>query len=160
MAREAHKAGRYDSRGHLQFRPEDRMRENAWLGALLYPAALVVYGWTAEYGVNVAAPLVANFFFGIGSMLIFAMATTMLTEFMPKKASNGVALNNFVRNILGCVGTAVTAPLLRTIGNGWLFTGLAVIGVVSGSLSIWAMKRFGDRWRERMDRRLASVMGD
>lgn len=50
MAREADRAGRRDARGKLQFRPEDRMRENAWLGAMLYPAALIVYGWTSEYG--------------------------------------------------------------------------------------------------------------
>ena len=73
MAREARKAGRYDEKGRLQYRPEDRMKENAWLGAFMFPAALVMYGWTAEYGVNVAAPLVANFFFGVGSMLVFAM---------------------------------------------------------------------------------------
>jgi MFS family permease len=73
MHREARKAGRYDARGKLKFIPEDRMQENAWLGALLYPAGLVMYGWTARYGVNAAAPMIANFFFGVGSMLIFAL---------------------------------------------------------------------------------------
>jgi hypothetical protein len=73
MHREARKAGRFDERGRLKFIPEDRMKENAWLGALLYPAGLIMYGWTARYGVNTAAPMIANFFFGIGSMLIFAL---------------------------------------------------------------------------------------
>ena len=82
-------------------------------------------------------------------MLIFAMATTMLTEFMPKKASSGVAVNNFVRNIFSCVGGVVAQPLLDAIGNGWLFTGLGVIAAAS-SIVIWAMRRFGPRWRETM----------
>lgn len=73
MAREARKAGRYDEKGRLQYRPEDRMKENAWLGAFMFPAALVAYGWTSQFGINVAAPLVFNFFFGVGSMLVFAM---------------------------------------------------------------------------------------
>lgn len=47
MKREAKKAGRYDQDGNLVFRPEDRMKENAWLAAFLYPAALLWYGWTA-----------------------------------------------------------------------------------------------------------------
>ena len=64
MAREARKAGRYDEKGKLKYRPEDRMKENAWLGAFMFPAALVMYGWTVEFGVNLAAPLVSNFFFG------------------------------------------------------------------------------------------------
>lgn len=48
MAREARKAKRYDEHGNLKYIPEDRMRENAWIAAFMYPAALVWYGWTAE----------------------------------------------------------------------------------------------------------------
>lgn len=57
MQREAKKAGRYDEHGKLIYRPEDRMRENAWLGALLYPAALIWYGWTAGKGIFWVAPV-------------------------------------------------------------------------------------------------------
>lgn len=57
MAREARKAGRYDENGKLVYRPEDRMRENAWIAAFLYPAALVWFGWTAEKGVHWAVPV-------------------------------------------------------------------------------------------------------
>lgn len=140
MAREAKRAGRYDEKGKLLYRPEDRMRENAWIAAFLYPAALIWYGWTAEKGIFWLVPLIANFFFGIGSMLIFAMATTMLTEFMPKKASSGVAVNNFIRNIFSCVGAVVAQPLISAIGNGWLFTGVGVIAM-SSSAVIWAMRK-------------------
>lgn len=65
MHREATKAGRYDERGRLIFIPEDRMKENAYLGSILYPASLLAYGWFAEKQVNVAAPMVFNFFFGM-----------------------------------------------------------------------------------------------
>ncbi|KNG85097.1 MFS multidrug resistance transporter [Aspergillus nomiae NRRL 13137] len=150
MQREAKKAQRYDENGNLIYHPEDRMRENAWLGALLYPAALIWYGWTADRGVFWLAPMIANFFFGIGSMLIFSMATTMLTEFMPKKASSGVALNNFMRNIFSCVGSLVTAPIIDAIGNGWLFTILGIVAFLSSSV-LFAMKVFGPRWRKSMD---------
>lgn len=70
------------------------MRENAWLGAILFPGALIIYGWTVQHGTIWIVPMIANFFFGIGSMVIFGIATTMLTEFMPKKSSSGVAVNN------------------------------------------------------------------
>ncbi|KAJ5638083.1 Major facilitator superfamily domaingeneral substrate transporter [Penicillium lividum] len=149
MYREAKRANRYDENGRLIFHPEDRMRENAWLGAFLYPAALIWYGWTVDKGVFWLVPIIANFFFGIGSMLIFSMVTTMLTEFMPKKSSNGVALNNFVRNIFSCVGSLITAPLINIIGNGWLFTILGVLGFASAS-TIPFMKAYGPRWRQKM----------
>jgi len=149
MAREARKAGRYGEDGKLLYRPEDRMRENAWMAAILYPLALIWYGWTAQHGIFWVVPLIANFFFGVGSMLVFATTTTMLTEFMPRKASNGVALNNFVRNIFSCVGALVAEPLIRAIGNGWLFTGVGVIGLGSCGV-VWAMRRYGPKWRGRM----------
>ncbi|KAJ5476583.1 Major facilitator superfamily domaingeneral substrate transporter [Penicillium sp. IBT 31633x] len=150
MYREAKKVNRYDEKGRLILRPEDRMRENAWLGALLYPAGLIWYGWAAEKGVFWLVPMIANFFFGVGSMLIFSMVTTMLTEFMPKKSSEGVALNNFMRNIFSCVGSLVTAPIISGIGNGWLFT---IIGLVSfaSSAVIFLMRVNGPKWRKSME---------
>ena len=57
MQREAKKANRYDEKGRPIYRPEDRMRENAWLGAFLYPAALVWYGWSADKGVFWLVPV-------------------------------------------------------------------------------------------------------
>ena len=57
MAREARKADRKDENGDLIYRPEDRMRENAWFAAFLYPAALIWYGWTAEKGVFYVVPV-------------------------------------------------------------------------------------------------------
>jgi predicted MFS family arabinose efflux permease len=80
----------------------------------------------------------------------------MLTEFMPRKASTGIAVNNFVRNIFSCVGGVVAAPLLDAIGNGWLCTILGLVALISGIVVIWAMKRFSDRWREDMDRKMGN----
>lgn len=57
MQREAKKANRYDERGRPIYRPEDRMRENAWLGAFLYPAALIWYGWSVDKGVFWLVPV-------------------------------------------------------------------------------------------------------
>ncbi|KAJ5203245.1 hypothetical protein N7449_005324 [Penicillium cf. viridicatum] len=150
MQREARKANRYDEKGRLVLRPEDRMRENAWLGAFMYPAALIWYGWAAEKGVFWLVPMIANFFFGMGSMLIFSMVTTMLTEFMPKKSSEGVALNNFMRNIFSCVGSVVTAPIIGGIGNGWLFTILGLVSFASSSV-IFLMRVNGPKWRKTLD---------
>jgi membrane protein YqaA with SNARE-associated domain len=87
-------------------------------------------------------------------MIVFAMATTMLTEFMPKRASTGIAVNNFVRNIFSCVGGIVAHPIIRAIGNGWMCTILGLVALVSGCVVIWSMKKFGPKWREEMDRKM------
>lgn len=89
-----------------------------------------------------------------GSMIIFGVATTMLTEFMPKKSSSGVALNNFIRNIFACVGGIVSAPLIDAIGNGWLFTAVGLISGITGLGIILSMRRWGEKWRREMDSKL------
>lgn len=181
MNREARKAGRYDDRGKLILRPMDRMKENAWIAAVLWPAALIAYGWTVRYGEHWIIPMIANcespclflllprtdthahentytdhadspaVFFGIGSMLIFALVNTMLTEFMPKRAASGIALNNFVRNIFSFTGAVVAEPILSAIGNGWLMTILGIWSLVTGCAALYAMKIWGDRWRVTME---------
>lgn len=154
MAREARRAGRYDADGHLVLLPEDRMRENAWLAAVVYPVALVCFGWTTGFGVHVAAPLTANFFFGFASMLVFGAATTMLTEFMPSRSSAGVAINNLVRNIFSCVGTIVAQPLLNVMGVGWLCTMVGILSLAVGLVSVWSLGRYSSKWRAEMDKKL------
>lgn len=126
------------------------MRENAYLAAIIYPGALLWYGWSVEYHLHWSIAAVANFFFGLGSMVVFSMSTTMLTEFMPKKSSSGVAVNNLIRNQFSCIGGVIASPLIDAIGNGWLFTILALICWLSMAV-IWAMRQFGPNWRAKMD---------
>lgn len=154
MVRAAERAGRYDVNGKLVYLPEDRMAENIWISATLYPAALIWYGWCTQYGVHWIAACVANFFFGFGSMLVFSAATTMLTEFMPRKSSSGVALNNFVRNIFSCTGGIIAQPLINVMGNGWLMTMIGLIAWVSGNICIWLLRRNAEKWRTVMDKAL------
>ncbi|KAK3325596.1 major facilitator superfamily domain-containing protein [Apodospora peruviana] len=156
MAREARRAERYDpTSGKLVYLPEDRMKENMWLAATLYPGALIWYGWTAQHGVHWVVLVVATFFFGCGSMLVFGAVTTMLTEFMPHRSSSGVAVNNFVRNIFSCVGAVVAEPLITALGNGWLCTMVGLFAWVTGNAAIWLLKRNGPRWRAAMDQALS-----
>jgi multidrug resistance protein len=156
MAREARKAGRYDENGKLVYLPEDRMRENMWLGACLYPLALILYGWTIDKGLYWIIPCIGTFLFGLGSMIVFGTVTTMLTEFMPKKSSSGVAVNNFVRNIFSSVGAVVAQPLINALGNGWIFTIVGLFAFITGNLAILALRRWAPEWRKKMDKELSS----
>ncbi|KAI1456591.1 MFS general substrate transporter [Annulohypoxylon moriforme] len=156
MHREAKKAQRYDADGKLKYLPEDRMKENIWLAASLYPAGMIWYGWTADKGIHWIVPSIANFFFGIGSMLVFGAVTTMLTEFTPGHSSSGVAINNFVRNILSCTGAIVTQPLINALSIGWTCTMVGLFAWVVGNVAILALKTQGPRWRVNMDKKLNS----
>ena len=154
MKREAKRAGRYDADGKPIYLPEDRMQENIWLAASLYPAAMIWYGWVVQYGVHWIVSCIANFFFGIGSMLVFSAVGTMLTEFTPKKSSTGVAVNNFMRQILATIATVVVQPLINAIGTGWMCTMIALFCWITGNLAIFALKKKGPEWRVKMDKKL------
>lgn len=155
MKREAKKANRYDDEGKLIYLPEDRMGENLWLAASLYPASLIWYGWAVQYGLPWYVSQIATFFFGIGAMLVFGCVTTVLTEFMPHSSSSGVAVNNLVRNIFSCVGGTVAQPLIDAMGNGWLCTMVGLIAWITCNLAILALKKKGPKWRVTMDRELS-----
>ncbi|RDA88303.1 hypothetical protein CP532_6578 [Ophiocordyceps camponoti-leonardi (nom. inval.)] len=151
MVRRARKASRYDEKGRLVYLPEDRMGENMWLATVVYPLGILLFGWSVNYGVHWIVPSIGGFFFGMGSMIVFATSTTMLTEFVQKRTSAGVAINNFARNILSCVGTVVAAPWLDAVGPGWVFTAVALFCLGAGLVGMWLLARYARRWRRRMD---------
>lgn len=154
MIREATKANRHDENGKLKFFPEDRMRENIWLALTLYPASLIWYGWTSEKGIQWAVPGIASIFFGLGMMLVMGTVQTALTEFTPKRSSSGVAMANFVRNVLACTGAVVTQPMIDGIGNGWMCTLIGLLAFVTGISAIASLRIWGPQWRVLMNRKL------
>ena len=80
------------------------------------------------------------------------VATTALTEYVPKKSSAGVAVNNFVRNIFSCVGAIIAQPMINAIGNGWVFTILGGATLVLGYIIIWVLKKKSPEWRKALDK--------
>ncbi|KAF6233261.1 hypothetical protein HO173_008551 [Letharia columbiana] len=157
MAREARKAGRYRDEsegGGLIYRPEDRVRGNAWLGVGVFASLLVWYGWVVQQGVVWWVPMIAGFLFGASSMILFGLVTTMVTELLPNKPASGVALNSMGRNLFACVGFAIAQPLIDVMGNGWLFTAAGIVMLVTGMLAVEGLRRYGAGWREGMSGRI------
>jgi MFS family permease len=141
--------------GRSKPRPQDSLGLNAWLGALVYPAAVLVAGWTSWAHPRVpAVPLVANFFFAMGNMMMQNITTVTLTEFVPGRAAAGVALANLVRNTLGAAASVAAQPLLDAIGVGWLSTIVALLCGASAAC-IWLLQRNAVRWADEMKEKMA-----
>ncbi|KAL7782423.1 multidrug transporter of the major facilitator superfamily [Trichoderma ceciliae] len=153
MVREAKKAERYNRDGTLCYLPEDRMRENIWVAATLYPVSMILFGWTLERGIFWFIPAFASCLFGLGTMLVFGAVTTMLTEFMPKQPSASIAINNFSRGIFACIGTVFTQPLAKVLGFGWMCTITALIAWAVGIVSICILRYHIKVWREKITNR-------
>jgi multidrug resistance protein len=137
-------------RKHGHVVPEARLSENVFLAAVLFPCALLIFGWAGHAKTFWLVPLIGTFIFGVASMLIFGNIMTYLVDALPGRGSSGVALNNLFRMVLAAVATFVAEPLQNAIGYGWLYTILA-IGSVLAFGSILAIKKWGAHWRESFD---------
>ncbi|KAF7167695.1 hypothetical protein CNMCM5623_000942 [Aspergillus felis] len=149
MKRTAREEGRFDDDGNLILHPVDRLGENCLLAGILFPGALLWWGWTADKHVFWLVPLIGNFFYGFAGMILTNVTMTMLTEFTPKRATMGVAVNNLMRNSLSCVSAVIAQPLFDALGTGWSFTAACLFCLLSGiPLILLRIKR--DEWSARM----------
>lgn len=78
---------------------------------------------------------------------------------MPGRGAEGVAVNNFVRNIFSCVGAIVAEPIISALGDGYTFTIFGLASLVLGLLSVLLLKIFSTRWRKTMDAELNPPRG-
>ena len=92
-------------------------------------------------------------FIGTGGILVFDMVTTMFTEIVPQRSALLIALNSLGRISFYCLGAAVAQPLISSVSNRWLSTGLTVIAAAS-SLVIVVSRKFGQRWKENLQMKL------
>ncbi|KAJ5505193.1 Major facilitator superfamily domain general substrate transporter [Penicillium fimorum] len=155
MARTARKESRYDDKGELILHPVDRLGENCLFAGILFPGALLWWGWAADKHKFWLVPLLGNFFYGVGGMILSNVTMTMLTEFTPKNSTIGVAVNNLMRNSLSCVSAIIAQPLFDAIGTGWSFTAVCLFCLLSGiPLILLRIKR--DEWSRQMKAKLGS----
>lgn len=123
-----------------QLEAEGRFGINSWVGAIMYPLGILMYGWTIDTGLFVVVPEIGTFFFGLGMMIAFSTTTTYLIDAVPGRSSSAVAMNNLIRNILAAVGAIIGEPMIEVLGNGVLFSILAGVGLASSAF-IWAIIR-------------------
>jgi MFS family permease len=153
MKREATKAGRVGEDGKPRYLPEDRMKENMWVGAILYPACFIWFGWALAKGLHWALAAVSLVLLGIFGMILYGAIATALTEFTPKQTSSGLALNNFVRNILSFIAAVVTQPLIDAIGVGWTTTMVSLFALATILPAIALLQFRSAKWRVTMDKK-------
>jgi MFS family permease len=117
---------------------EGRFGINTWVGAIMYPLGILMYGWTIDKGLFIFIPEIGTFLFGLGMMLTFATTTTYLIDAVPGRSSSAVAMNNLIRNVFAAVGAIIGKPLIEVMGNGVLFSILAGVCLASSAF-IWAI---------------------
>jgi hypothetical protein len=91
-------------------------------------------------------------------MMVFGQCSTMLTEFLPMRPSNGVAAQNLVRALSAAVASVIARPLLDVLKAGPLMTILAGITFFSSIAIILSMWKFSPKWRMRHEKLEADIV--
>lgn len=117
--------------------------------AALQCGSLLMFGWTIDCHVHIAAPIVSTFITGWTAITTQTAITTYLVDVFHaghQAAAAGASIN-LARCLLAAGGTTFIMPLINRIGTGLAFTVCAGLQVValSGLAVQW---RYGAAWRD------------
>ncbi|OCF32262.1 hypothetical protein I316_06177 [Kwoniella heveanensis BCC8398] len=123
-----------------------------WFWSPLQWGALLLFGWTLDKQVHIAAPIIASFILAWSAMSTQAVISTFLVDIFPKSAASATAALNLARCLMGAGATAQIEPLYSAVGVGWAFT--LWTGAMALSLGLVAVQmRWGAGWRRKRERR-------
>ncbi|KAI5458221.1 major facilitator superfamily domain-containing protein [Mariannaea sp. PMI_226] len=120
------------------------------IGAILLPAGLFIYGWTAEYKVHWIAPIIGTAVIGVGNLIIFMSLQMYLVDTFTIYAASALAANAVVRSLAGAVLPLAGIPMYDKLGMGW---GNSLLGFIALALlpAPWLFLKHGEHLRKRFE---------
>lgn len=127
--------------------PIERARVEIGLPCLLLGVLTVIgYGWIIECNLSIAGPIVMLFLMGYGLIAGFQALNVLMVDLYPSQASSATAASNVVRCLLGAAASATILPMTDAMGNGWAYTLLALLFLLTcGGLLV--IVKYGISWR-------------
>ncbi|KAG7108059.1 Efflux pump vrtL like protein [Verticillium longisporum] len=118
-------------------------------GAVLVPAGLLVYGWTAEARTHWMGPNVGAALFAMGTIIGFQCVQGFLVDSYTRYAASAVGAATVLRSLAGFGFPLFGPDVYASLGYGWGNTVLAGVGVVIGWPGPWLLWRFGEGLRRK-----------
>lgn len=119
------------------------------IAAILLPAGLFIYGWTAQTHCHWIAPNIGAFLFGTGTIVSFQCMQTYMVDTYTRFAASALAAGAFLRSIAG-FGFPLFAPYMyEALEYGWGNSVLAFIAVGIGIPAPIFLWRFGEVLRRK-----------
>jgi multidrug resistance protein len=127
--------------------PIERARVEIGLPCLLLGVLTVIgYGWIIDFHRSIAGPVVMLFLMGYALIAGFQSLNVLMVDLYPSQASSATAASNVVRCLLGAAASAAILPMSDAMGNGWAYTTLALLFLLScGGLLV--IMKYGIPWR-------------
>ncbi len=119
------------------------------VSSLLFPAGLLIYGWTAEYKTHWIGPNIGAAMFAAGAMGTFLVCQSYLVDVLPLYAASVLAAAVFVRS-LGGFGFPLFAPTMYDhLGQGWGNSVLALVSALVGIPAPYVLFKYGPKLRAK-----------
>ncbi|KAJ5732142.1 hypothetical protein N7493_003623 [Penicillium malachiteum] len=118
--------------------------------SVLQCLSLILFGWTIQYSVHIAVPIISTFITGWTVVSMQSVIMTYLVDIYHEKSAAASASINLARCLFAAGGTSFVMPLIDAVGVGVTFTICAAVQLValSGPLIQW---RFAAAWRKEAE---------
>ncbi|KAL8867157.1 MAG: hypothetical protein Q9174_005839 [Haloplaca sp. 1 TL-2023] len=116
---------------------------------VIYACALAAYGWVVSLHIHESLPLILQFVLGMLCTSFQQTYNALLVDVFPSNPSTAAAAANLVKCALSAAAVAVLQPLETAVGIGWVFTILTILSAGGGFVSLWALRKYGMKWRQR-----------
>ncbi|ORX60604.1 MFS general substrate transporter [Hesseltinella vesiculosa] len=127
--------------------PELRLGGVVFYGAILLQLlSITAYGWCVEKNVTWVAGVVCQFFVGLALMVPNVVLSTYMVDCYRKRGASVTACNNFVRYIMGGIGSLVSSPMQQGMGSGPMFTFIGLLLALFGA-NLVLIQYKGNSWR-------------
>ncbi|OJK02114.1 hypothetical protein ASPACDRAFT_24706 [Aspergillus aculeatus ATCC 16872] len=128
-------------------RPEFRV-PLLYLGAVLVPAGLFFYGWTAETHRHWIAPNIGAMLYGLGNIITFQCVQTYIVDSYTRFAASALAAVACMRSLAGFGFPLFASYMYQALGYGWGNSLLAFVSIGLGIPAPLLLWRFGERLRK------------
>ncbi|KAA8904524.1 hypothetical protein TRICI_005469 [Trichomonascus ciferrii] len=116
--------------------------------SVLQCISLIVFGWTIQYRVHIAVPVITTFVTGWTAVSMQSTIMTYLVDLFPEKSAAASARLNLARCLFAAGGTSFIMPMINGVGSGVAFTicvGVQLISLVAPFIQ-W---KFAASWRQK-----------
>jgi MFS family permease len=118
-----------------------------WLWSGVQCASVIIFGWTLQYHVHIAVPIICTFFLGWAATSVISTVTTFMVDIFPDQSASATAALNLVRCLMAAGAMAGALPVVNSIGVGWTFTMIFFIEL-SSLLLVVLQLRYGVKKRK------------
>lgn len=126
--------------------PENRVLPMI-LGSILIPVGMIAFGWSVQYRVHWIVPILSSVLVGYGYVSVAISAWSYLVDAFDIYAASATAGTVILRNA-GAAALPLSGPALtESLGFGWAYSVLALIGTVAVPISV-VLLRMGARLRK------------